>query len=642
MMIMRLYFFLITLLLLFAIPSTWFAIRIALRAFGILKKSETAVRTIVEKRKANELAEEESAKKVLCKTGYLINLGLLFVAWTSLIYLIYRVTVDSELARFDPFAILGVASNADTSTIRKAYRQLSLKYHPDKNPGNKIAEEMFMKVAKAYEALTDPESKENYEKFGNPDGKQALEISIGLPTFLLDENNHYAILIIYLGILVFIIPGIVAAWYAHSQKFGENNVKYETYSFFLHALSENCTTKMLPEVLAGAAEHRRSSSSRIAKSSSSTSSMVLRDLSQKLKAQMHKPRFEHQIIVEHCILLHAHLTRTKINDPILSKHTSSMLRNSMRLCEAMLDLSQSHRWLQTSLNIIDFMQHLTQATWLKDHELLQLPHFGPTEIGHATKGKHGAKGLLDYIKMPDDQKKGLGDLSDDQVKDVLTVCNTIIPQIEATFTLFVEDETEIAEGDLVSLSVKMTRTNLQAPGQQAPPVHAPYFPAQKLESWWILISSKDGPLILAEKISNRNRKLEHRVKFVAPPRAGKYAFVVDLKSADYIGLDIRSHVTMTVVPAAQLPEYKPHQEDLELDDEPTLFEQVMSANVDDSSDDDDDDDDDDTNKKGGNISVGDDDDDFDAPNESLSEAERRRRQAKRLKQRRKIKDSSSD
>ena len=151
---------------------------------------------------------------------------------------------------------MGVASNAEDKEIRKAYRKLSLEYHPDKNPGNKIAEEMFMKVAKAYEALTDDEAKRNWLEYGNPDGKQSLEVSIGLPTFLLDEANHYAILCIYLGVLVVIIPAIVAAWYQYSRKFGENNVMYETYSFFLHVLSEHSTVKMLPEVLAGAAENR--------------------------------------------------------------------------------------------------------------------------------------------------------------------------------------------------------------------------------------------------------------------------------------------------------------------------------------------------------------------------------------------------
>jgi hypothetical protein len=194
--------------------------------------------------------------------------------------------------------------DADDRTIRKAYRALSLRWHPDKNPGNQYAEQMFMMVRKAYEALTDPVSersatriwlgpasdarsepsglntqtwvswslrfhgsirvcreccstrvslipvrwppasgfgpcvssirrclvsclaagevllphvtvwfhcalqlaKENWQKYGNPDGKQALEVSIGLPTFLLDKDNHTTILLVYLIILVILIP----------------------------------------------------------------------------------------------------------------------------------------------------------------------------------------------------------------------------------------------------------------------------------------------------------------------------------------------------------------------------------------------------------------------------------------------------
>ena len=60
-----------------------------------------------------------------------------------------------------------------------------------------------------------------------------------------------------------------------------------------------------------------------------------------------------------------------------------------------------------------------------------------------------------------------------------------------------------------------------------------------------------------------------------------------MKSTDYLGLDVREQVKMTVIPAAQLPEYKAHPDDLNLDDEPTLFEQVMSGNADTDSDTDD-------------------------------------------------------
>ena len=62
-----------------------------------------------------------------------------------------------------------------------------------------------MMVAKAYEALTDPVAKENFEKYGNPDGKQSLEVSIGLPSWLLDGDNRNLVLMTYLIIMVGVI-----------------------------------------------------------------------------------------------------------------------------------------------------------------------------------------------------------------------------------------------------------------------------------------------------------------------------------------------------------------------------------------------------------------------------------------------------
>ena len=53
----------------------------------------------------------------------------------------------------DYYKTLGIDRNADKSVIKKAYRKLAVKYHPDKNPGNKEAEEMFKKVSEAYEVL---------------------------------------------------------------------------------------------------------------------------------------------------------------------------------------------------------------------------------------------------------------------------------------------------------------------------------------------------------------------------------------------------------------------------------------------------------------------------------------------------------
>ena len=67
----------------------------------------------------------------------------------------------------DYYEVLGVERNADADTIKKAYRKAAIKYHPDKNPGDKEAEEKFKEAAEAYDVLSNEEKRARYDRFGH-------------------------------------------------------------------------------------------------------------------------------------------------------------------------------------------------------------------------------------------------------------------------------------------------------------------------------------------------------------------------------------------------------------------------------------------------------------------------------------------
>jgi molecular chaperone DnaJ len=71
------------------------------------------------------------------------------------------------MAKRDYYDILGVSRNASAEEVKKAYRKNAIKFHPDKNPGDKAAEENFKEAAEAYEVLSSPEKKQRYDQYGH-------------------------------------------------------------------------------------------------------------------------------------------------------------------------------------------------------------------------------------------------------------------------------------------------------------------------------------------------------------------------------------------------------------------------------------------------------------------------------------------
>mgnify|MGYP001511554780 CR=1 FL=1 len=73
------------------------------------------------------------------------------------------------MAKRDYYEVLGVSKNASDDEIKKAYKKMAIKYHPDRNPDDKEAEAKFKEAAEAYDVLRDPQKRARYDQFG-PEG----------------------------------------------------------------------------------------------------------------------------------------------------------------------------------------------------------------------------------------------------------------------------------------------------------------------------------------------------------------------------------------------------------------------------------------------------------------------------------------
>eukprot|EP00624_Nannochloropsis_granulata_P006862 evm.model.NODE_5287_length_31514_cov_28.831980.10 len=405
------YYFCMTMLSFYMLPGTYYLVFKQLLP-ALLPRTDAglAPRTEAERRKAKQLKEEARSSNKLMSCGVITNAILLTLTYALFVFLVLRVWNDAEIAQFDPYAILEIATDAEDRAIRKAYRSLSLKWHPDKNMGNQYAEQMFMMVRKAYEALTDEVAKENWQKYGNPDGKQALEVSIGLPTFLLEKDNHTTILLVYLVVLVIAIPLAVYCWYSESQQYGENNVMHRTYNDYAALLAEATPPRYLPSILVTSNEcvkaNASSSPSPSLPPSSSTTLTApgaagaaialipgmdpaeAKDLNKLVAAlgptRLVKPKHEKHLkalaeVTKGNVLLHAYLYRLEI-PPRFHENLRKMLCLSGDLIEAMLEILQKTRWLQTALGVLDFQQQLTQAIMKVEFDVIKasdLPEYIP-------------------------------------------------------------------------------------------------------------------------------------------------------------------------------------------------------------------------------------------------------------------------
>mmetsp|Transcript_11967 Transcript_11967/g.24064 ORF Transcript_11967/g.24064 Transcript_11967/m.24064 type:complete len:711 (-) Transcript_11967:80-2212(-) len=536
--------FLVSILSLFLLPYTGHLL------FSGEDEDEKGVETWKLKKgaKAKTSSKKSSFQSRLRKLGS----WKLLIVWTIYVLLIWYVkTSNVTVDRFDPFEILQIPQTATDAEIKRAYRKLSLVYHPDKNPDPEAANYFAEKVTKAYKALTDEAAKENFIKYGHPDGRQAVSISVALPEWFFNKDKEAApaiLLTLLFGGIVF--PLGMAAWYMKRSKknVGFDEVMPETQQLYMFGPSNIKQAQgvgKIAETLCLALEFINLCPN--GKLGSQEGNALMNELRPEVfpyypevgdveKSTFYKKRPPGTVIAQ--LLIYGHLCRQSI-PKVLKKDFDFVMKKMPRLIQEFFTLASSvprikpnYGWASPSIGAVEFMQCMVRAvpTEAKKHfpapgkssqgppSILQLPHI-THEMCLKQLMKRKITSIMDFFKMDDDtivsELANIG-LNKKQIADIKLAIYSF-PALTMSGRCFVDDEEEIESSgflsmkDIVTIELKVFLSR-RAHGDESfdaesirgktVRAYAPNYPFPKDEFWiFMAVNGKDNSILAHQRVS---------------------------------------------------------------------------------------------------------------------------------------------
>ncbi|XP_053700031.1 translocation protein SEC63 homolog [Synchiropus splendidus] len=399
--------------------------------------------------------------------------ALLF-GWVVFLLLAYKVSkLDREYQEYNPYEVLGLDPGASPSQIKKQYHLLSLKYHPDKGGD----EAMFMMIAKAYAALTNEQSRQNWELYGNPDGPGATSFGIALPAWIVDQKNSMLVLLVYGFAFMVILPVVVGTWWYRSIKYSGDQILINTTQLFMHFMykTPNMNMKRLGMVLTAAFEFdpRSNKEATIRPTDNIEVPQLIRELGN-INVKKKEPPFCYPYSLKARVLVLSHLARMEVSEE-LEEDQRFVVRKCPALLQEMINVGCQLTMMANSrggfhaprLVTIENCMKLTQMTvqGLQESKspLLQLPHFEEDNLRYCISKKYKVRSLQDLVSLKDsDRRIMLRFLGEEKYDEVMSVLGSF-PHITMETKLQVlddEDSNNITAGSIVTVTVTLTRKRM--------------------------------------------------------------------------------------------------------------------------------------------------------------------------------------
>jgi len=427
--------------------------------------------------------KKQKAKNI---TFYLLILSLFALCFLSYNCYFQIKEHSGTFKTFNPFEILEIEVEATELQIKKAYKKLALKYHPDRNPNNLQAKAKFMMLTKAYEALTDETARKNWELYGNPDGPGSMRLAVGLPSFVLNKKNHMPILVLFLIFIVVVLPTFVFYWFKSTNNYDDSGVEVTDHRIYYDLLNENILLRQMPFVLGCSVEF---------------SGLYVRSAEVEELKKLYKkyaeliPKHKEELIPmgnkKAICLIYAYLDETtSISSKTLNADLVEILELSPNLIFTMYQVARQFTFMKemqemqikntgTPLEqkmiiknfsvgcirtIIEFSQIMTQKQSFKASPFLQLPYFNENTFKINKSLNKMRSDLPSFILMTNEDKREIlsenDSFSKQEIDDIIAASDSV-PNYKVSVDILVDGFEDIVRDDYVTFRLKIVKDNLE-------------------------------------------------------------------------------------------------------------------------------------------------------------------------------------